>query len=417
MTDPKIAQPGVISRRRLLQGGALGGIGLFLVACGTKGSAASASAPASAAAGSSIAPSVGPTTSAAASASPTAPPSMAATLNWANWTYYMDVDPKDPKKFKTLEDFKAKYGTTVNYQEVINDNNEFVATISPQLTDGLDTGWDIVTLTDWMASRLIRLGWVEQLDLGNMPHVTANLQDVYKGVAWDPTNDHHVPWQSGMTGMGYDHAKTGDLTSLNALWDTKYKGKVDYLTEMRDTVGLAMLKLGLDPAKATTADCDAAIAEIKKAKDEGIIRAFKGNAYAEDLKSGDVVLSMAWSGDMVQALADKKTLRFTVADEGGLLWTDNCLIPKGAANPYTAQIMIDFCYQPEIAAQIEAYVNYICPVKGAAEVLRASDPLVAKNPLIFPPPEILARLHIFNGLNEADEKYFNDQFSTVGGLG
>ena len=164
-------------------------------------------------------------------------------------------------------------------------------------------------MTDWMAARLIRLDWVEQLDLGNMPNVTANLQDVYKNVTWDPTNDHHVPWQSGMTGLGYDKAKTGDLTSLDALWDTKYKGKVDYLTEMRDAIGLTMLKLGLDPSKATKADCDAAVAEIQKAKDAGIIRAFKGNAYAEDLKSGDVVLSMAWSGDMVQALADKPTPR------------------------------------------------------------------------------------------------------------
>jgi spermidine/putrescine transport system substrate-binding protein len=144
---------------------------------------------------------------------------------------------------------------------------------------------------------------------------------------------------------------------------------------------------------------------------------FKGNAYAEDLKKGDAVLSMAWSGDMVQALVEKKTLRFTVADQGGMLWTDNPLIPKAAAHAYTAQVMIDFCYDPKIAAQIEAYVNYICPVKGAAEVLLADNPEVANNPLIFPPPEILARLHIFNGLDEATEKYFNKEFATVMGLG
>ena len=179
---------------------------------------------------------------------------MATTLNWANWTYYMDVDPKDAKKFKTLEDFKAKYGTTVKYQEVIDDNDAFVGTIKPQLQSGKDTGWDLIVLTDWMAARLIRLKWVEQMDLGNMPNVVANLQDVYKNVTWDPTNDHHVPWQSGMTGLGYDQSKTGDLTSLDALYDPKYKGKVDYLTEMRDTIGLTMLKLGLDPSKATKDD-------------------------------------------------------------------------------------------------------------------------------------------------------------------
>jgi spermidine/putrescine transport system substrate-binding protein len=379
----------------------------------TRGRAGVSQAPSSAP---SAAPSAAaPSASAAPSPSvaPTPKPSMSATLNWANWTYYMDVDEKDKTKFKTLEDFKVKYGTTVKYEEIIDDNDTFVGTIRPQLEAGQDTGWDMMVLTDWMAARLIRLKWVEQMDLGNMPNVTANLQDVYKNVTWDPTNDHHVPWQSGMTGLGFDQAKTGDLTSLDALYDPKYKGKVDYLTEMRDSIGLTMLKLGLDPSKATKEDCDAAVAEIKKAVDAGIVRAFKGNEYAQDLISGNIVLSMAWSGDMVQALADKKTLRFTIADQGGMLWTDNVLIPNGAKNAYTAQVMIDFCYDPKIAAQIEAYVNYICPVKGAAEVLLADNPDVANNPLIFPPPDILAKLHIFNGLDEETEKYFNDQFGTV----
>ena len=412
MSENKVPHVPDLSRRQFVQGSAMAGFAVFLAACGRSGASTAPSTAPSAAA-----PSVAASEAPSASVEPTPKPSMAAELNWANWTYYMDVDPKDETKFKTLEDFKAKYGTTVNYQEVIEDNDVFIGTIRPQLSTGADTGWDMFVVTDWMAARLIRLGWVESMDLGNLPNVTANLQDVYKNVPWDPTNDHHVPWQSGMTGLGYDKAKTGELTSLDALWDVAYKGKVDYLTEMRDTIGLTMLKLGLDPSKATTADCDQAVAEIKKAKDAGIIRAFKGNAYAEDLKSGDAVLSMAWSGDMVQALVDKPTLAFTVASQGGMLWTDNCMIPMGAKNAYTAQVMIDFCYDPKIAAQIEAYVNYICPVKGAAEVLLAENPDVANNPLIFPPADILARLHIFNGLNEADEKYFNDQFATVSGLG
>jgi spermidine/putrescine transport system substrate-binding protein len=401
-----------LTRRQFVQGSAMAGFSVFLAACGRSAASGAPSVAPSASAPPSAAPSVAPS----ASVAPTPKPSTSAELNWANWTYYMDYD-EDTKKFKTLDDFKAKYGTTVKYSESIDDNDTFVGTIKPQLESGKDTGWDLIVLTDWMAARLIRLDWVEKMDLGNLPNVTANLQDVYKNVTWDATNDHHVPWQSGMTGLGYDKAKTGALSSLDALWDVKYKGKVDYLTEMRDSIGLTMLKLGLDPSKPTTADCDAAVAEIKKAKDAGIIRAFKGNAYAEDLKSGDAVLSMAWSGDMVQALVDKPTLAFTIADQGGMLWTDNCLIPKGAQNAYTAQVMIDFCYDPTIAAQIEAYVNYICPVKGAAEVLVAADPEIAKNPLIFPPADILAKLHIFGGMDEATEKYYNDKFSTVTGLG
>ena len=333
MSEKQVPHLPDLSRRQFVQGSAMAGFAVFLAACGKSGTSAAPSAAASAAA-----PSAAASVAPSASAEPTPKPSTSAELNWANWTYYLDVDPNDKTKFKTLEDFKAKYGTTVNYVEIIDDNDTFLGTIKPQLEAGQDTGWDMIVVTDWMAARLIRLGWVEQIDLGNMPNVAANLQDVYKNVTWDPTNDHHVPWQSGMTGLGYRQGEDRRPDQpRRALWDTKYKGKVDYLTEMRDAIGLTMLKLGLDPSKATNADCDAAVAEIQKARDAGIIRAFKGNAYAEDLKSGDVVLSMAWSGDMVQALVDKPTLAFTIADQGGMLWTDNVMIPKGAKNKYTAR--------------------------------------------------------------------------------
>ena len=109
-----------------------------------------------------------------------------AEVNWANWTYYMDVDENDPNVFPSLAKFTDKYGTKVNYSEVINDNEEFFGTIQPALQGGADTGWDIVTLTDWMAAKLIRLGWVEAFDLANMPNFVANLVDTYKGVDWDP---------------------------------------------------------------------------------------------------------------------------------------------------------------------------------------------------------------------------------------
>ncbi len=156
---------------------------------------------------------------------------------------------------------------------------------------------------------------------------------------------------------------------------------------------------------------------LQQARDKDIVRAFRGNAYAQDLAQGNVVLSMAWSGDMIQVLIDKPGLKFVIADEGGTLWTDNSMIPKGAAHKYTAELLIDWYYQPDIAAEVTAYVNYICPVKGTAEILMANDPEIANNPLIFPTAEIQARLHIFGGLSEEDEQYFNQKFAKVTGKG
>jgi spermidine/putrescine transport system substrate-binding protein len=394
-----------LSRRQVLIGGALAGTSAFLAACGTRGTTSSPSASESA--------------SASASASGGAGATPSPTLAWANWTYYIDVSESDPNVHPTLEKFKAQYGTTVDYQEVIEDNDSFYGQIKDALAAGKDSGWDIVTLTDWMAARIIRLGWAEDFDLANMPHFAANLKDEYKSVAWDSGAKKHAPWQSGMTGLGFDPAVTGELTSLKSFFtpDPRWNGKVEYLTEARDTLGLTMLSLGLDPAEPTREGCDQAIAVLQKAKDDGIVRSLKGNSYAEDLKSGDAVLVMAWSGDMVQVLVDKPGLKFVIGDEGGMLWTDNMLIPKGAAHKGTAELLIDYYYQPEVAAEVEAYVNYICPVKGAEEAMKARDPEIANNPLIFPPAELSARLRIFGALDEADERYVNEQFAKVLGVG
>jgi spermidine/putrescine transport system substrate-binding protein len=404
-----------ITRRRFLAGSAMAGFAAFLAACGTQGSGTAA-----------------PTGT--AGTPPTAPPSTAPVptkgveatygpeLNWANWCCYLDVDPKDPKKWKTLEDFKAAHGTTVNYQEVIDENEGFVASISNQITANQDPGWDIIVVTDWMVARLVRLGWVEQFSLNNMPNYVANVRDVYKQNTFDATMDHHAPWQTGMTGIGYDPTKTGELKSLKSLFEVnpKWKGKTEFLTEMRDAIGLTMLAAGLDPTKPTRADCDTAVTMMLKARSDGIVRDVQGNAYTEDLTSGDAVLCMAWSGDVVGLVADAPNVKFLFPDEGVMFWTDNCVIPKGAVHKGTAELMIDYCYVPEHQAQIEAGISYVTPVKGVQELYAAStDPdtkALATDPLRFPPAELTPKLIQFGILNEDDEKYFNEQFAKVIGV-
>jgi spermidine/putrescine transport system substrate-binding protein len=389
-----------VTRRAVLVGGTLAGFAAFLAACGTPGSSETPS----------VAPSTGPTPT---PAPPTPKPSPAAELNFANWPLYIDTDDNDPTKHKTLEDFKAEYGTTVKYSEVINDNDEFFGTIKAPLQANQDTGWDLIVLTDWMAARLVRLQWLEKIDLGNVPNYVNNLEDGFKAPDWDSTNEYHAPWQAGMTGLGFDSAVTGDLTSVNEFWNAKWKGKLTYLTEMRDTVGFALIKLGFSRQTFTLDQFDLAIAELQKAVDAKLVRAFTGNEYAESLVSGDVVVSMAWSGDIIQKQGDKETLRFRIPDEGGNLWYDNMLIPKGAAHKYTAELMIDFVYRPAIAAQIEAWVNYICPVKGAQAELAKIDPDLAKSELIFPSAATYAKVSGFRSTTEDEDKHMNDAFAAL----
>ena len=413
MSDqPLLDRP--ITRRAVLVGGSLAGFAAFLAACGTGGTKSAAPT-----AGPTAPPSTGTATTAPSPTSPGFTATYAPALNWANWCCYLDVDPKDATKWKTLEDFKAAHGTVVNYVEAIEENEGFVNKLAPLITAKQDPGWDIITVTDWMVARLVRLGWLEPFNLDNMPNFTANVRDVYRDNVFDKEMKFHAPWQTGMTGIGYDPAKCGTLTSLKSLYtvDSRWKGKTEYLTEMRDAIGLTMLALGLDPRTPTRDGCDKAVAAMQKAKADGIIRDVKGNSYTEDLSTGDAVLCMAWSGDIV-TLTDAPTVKFLFPDEGVMFWTDNTVIPKGAVHKGTAELMIDYCYVPEHAAQIEAGVAYVTPVKGVKEIFAAStdNKALADDPLRFPPAALEPKLVQFGILSEADEAYFNDKFAAVIGV-
>jgi spermidine/putrescine transport system substrate-binding protein len=406
-----------ISRRRFLQGSALVGFSAFLAACGTKGTASTA--PSLAATPTSTAALPSASTSAAPSAAASALSNVGGDLNFANWIGYIDVDASGAKH-PTLDKFSKEQGTKVNYVEAIDGNEEFYAKIQGQLSKGLPTDWDLMVVTDWMVARLVRQGWLEEIDKTQTPNFPANLLPQYIGRSFDPDTKFAAPWQSGMTGLGFDKKKTGALDSLDILFSDTYKGKITYLTEMRDTVGLSAIRLGSDPATITQAQFDAALAEVDKAVKAGIVRQIAGNSYVDIATAGDSVLAMAWSGDVLTLIvpAQKPTQdwQFVVAKEGGMLWTDNMCMPKGAKNKKQAISFINFYYDPENAATIEAYVNYVCPVKGAKEAMLKLDAAIANNPLIFPPDEITSRLKQFRAVTATEEQAWSQAFTKVLGL-
>jgi spermidine/putrescine transport system substrate-binding protein len=331
---------------------------------------------------------------------------LASTLTFSNWPLYIDVNEKT-KKHPTLDAFTQKFGVKVKYLEDINDNPSFFGKIQGPLSKGQSIDRDLIVMTDssGFPGRLIKLGWLEKIDKASIPNMK-NLIDVQKSPGWDPNRDYSLPWQSGMTGIGYDPNKVGgELTSVNELLtNPKFKGKVTLLSELADSVGLVMLANGDDPSKVTSSAYDKAIATMKKAVDSGQVRQFTGNDYAPLLAKGDVWACFAWSGDMVQLQADHPHLKWNLPDSGGMIWTDNMLIPKGG-NVYTASVLMNYYYNPAVAAKVEDYVNYICPVKGADKVLKKTDPAVAKNPLIFPTDEMLSKTHQFDAAAAQNDDY------------
>ncbi|MFE0177391.1 PotD/PotF family extracellular solute-binding protein [Streptomyces sp. NPDC059002] len=337
---------------------------------------------------------------------------------FSNWTEYMDVDEKDANRRPTLEAFTKRTGITVKYTEDINDNVEFFGKIKPQLAGGQDTGRDLICVTDWLAARLIRFGWVQKLDPANLPHAYARLSTQFRDPDWDPGRAYSYPWTGISTVVAYNKKATGGkkITSVSQLLDDpKLKGRVGFLSEMRDTVGMTLIDMGKDPGDFTDDDFDAAVARLQKAVDSGQIRRFTGNDYTADLEKGDIAACLGWAGDVVQLQADNPAVDFHIPDRGYITSTDNLLVPNKARHKRNAERLIDYYYEPEPAARLAAYINYVCPVDGVQEALAKIDKDAAANPLIIPDKEMKAKSRAFRSLSPKEETAYEEKFAKLTG--
>jgi spermidine/putrescine transport system substrate-binding protein len=294
----------------------------------------------------------------------------------SNWPLYIDKN--------TVPNFEKKTGISVAYHEDINSNEEFFNKMQPQLAQGESGERSIFVLADYMVAKMIKLGYLEKLDKSALPEVKANLAENLRHPPFDKEREYSVPWQSGMTGIIVNKEQAPEVRSICDLFNPKYKGKVDFLNEVRETVPLVMKCEGVDLEEATEADWMKAIEKIKTAAADGQIRRFTGNDYAQDLTSGNAVAVIGWSGDAVQLQADNPNLEWRMPTEGCMLWSENMIIPVGAPNPTAAEAFMNYVYIPEVQANIAEYVNYVTPVEGVQEILKEREPELAENDLIFP---------------------------------
>ena len=335
------------------------------------------------------------------------------TLNWANWPGYMDED--DAGDYPTLMRFEEETGITVNYLVDVDDNNSYYGKVKDQLALGQDIGADTVCLTDWMVARLIRFGYTQELDHANIPNV-ANLEPTLADPDFDPGRTQSLPWQGGFAGLCWNKEKVPQgLTSIADLWSPELKGRVGVLSEMRDTIGLLMLAEGIDISSDFTADDFTRAIEVFRTQIEsGQIRNVKGNAYMEDLTNEDTLAAIVWSGDVTVLNAEAgDKFGFAIPDSGGTIWNDNFVVPIGSTRKANAETLINYYYEPEVAAEVAAWVNYITPVVGAREAMEAIAPELVDNQLIFPDAETLSTVKMFRTLTSAEEQEYSAEFQSV----
>jgi spermidine/putrescine transport system substrate-binding protein len=372
----------MVSRRAVLAGaGGLGAAGL-LAACGGSDSADSANS-----------------------------------VRWGNWPLYLDYD-EETKKYPTLEKFTEQTGIAAQYFEDYNDNDEFYGKVQAQLKLGEDIGYDVVTPTDWMAARWIRLGYTQKFDAANVPN-KKNILASLASPSFDPNREQTLTWQGIMGGFGWNVEKNPKgIRTIDDLFAPQNKGKIVVLSEMRDTVGIILLSQGVNLQTVTEDQFMNAVDFMAKKIADGWIRGVKGNEYAEDLTSGDATAVIGWSGDMFILKSENEgKFDFALPESGGTISGDNFIIPStvSAEGKANAEKLINFYYDPAIAAEVAAYVNYVCPVEGAQAEMEKIDPALAASPFIFPDAAMSSKLNVFRSLTPAEETAWGEAFQKAAG--
>jgi len=338
-------------------------------------------------------------------------------VRFGNWPLYLDVDDSG-KNYPTLQAFTKETGIDVKYFEDYNDNDEFFGKVQAQLKLGKDIGYDLVCPTDWMASRWIRLGYTQKFDAANVPN-KVNILDTLASPSFDPKRESSLTWQGIMGGFGWNTAKNPKgVRTLDDLFSPANKGKIVVLSEMRDTVGIILRSQGVSLATVTENQFMNAVDFLAKKIADGWIRGVKGNEYAEDLTSGDATAVIGWSGDMFILKSENAgKFDFAIPESGGTISGDNMMIPSTVTAEAKANTekLINYYYEPAVAAEVAAYVNYVCPVKGAQAEMEKIDPKLAASEFIFPSAKTMANLSVFRSLTPTEETTWTEAFQKAAG--
>jgi spermidine/putrescine transport system substrate-binding protein len=328
-------------------------------------------------------------------------------LRVSNWPLYMADG--------FVAAFQTASGLTVDYKEDFNDNEEWFAKNKEPLSRKQDIGADLVVPSQFMAARLIGLGWLNPISEQRWTNMKNLRTDLLEGKA-DPGRKYTAPYMSGMVGIAYNKAAIGrDVTKVDDMWDPAFKGKVSLLSDTQDGLGMFMLAQGNSPEDPTIETVQKAVDVIKEQKDKGQIRRFTGNDYADDLAAGNIVVAQAYSGDVVQLQKDNPDLKFVVPDSGSSTFVDTMVIPYTTQNQKAAEEWINYIYDRANYAKLIAATRYVPVLSDMADALNKVDPELAKNPLINPPKETLDKLKAWAPLTDEQTQEFNKAYAAVTG--
>lgn len=374
------------SRRRFIGGGAAAAAAMvlgpsFLVACGSESGTSETTTQTGGPAG--------------------------GTLRISNWPLYMADG--------FIAAFQDSSEITVDYKEDFNDNEEWFAKVKEPLSRKQDIGADLVVPTSFMATQIRNLNWLNDFTEGSVPN-KKNLRPDLLNAQMDPGRKFSAPYMTGMVGLAYNRAATGrDITTIDDLWNPEFKGQVSLLSDVQDGLGMILLSQGGDPAAPTTESVQKAVDLVREQKDNGQIRRFTGNDYAEDLAAGNVVIAQAYSGDVVQLQADNPDLQFVVPESGGTDFLDTMVIPYTTRNQPAAEAWIDYVYDRANYAKLIAFTQFVPVLSDMTDELNKIDPGLANNQLINPPQETIDKITAWAPLADEQKQEYASMYAAVTG--
>ena len=317
------------------------------------------------------------------------------TLNFYNWTAYIDDtsnDPDQPANQLTIPKFEKESGIKVNYR-TYSSNEDLVAKLGAGKSD-----FDVVVPSDFVVIGLIAEKALKKIDKSKVPNVDKNMAEKYKDLYYDRGLEYSVPWANGNTGIGVNKDVVKETVTDAAIFgNPAYKGKMTLLDEPRSTIALALFFLGLDPTTGDEAYLDKAFAQLQKWKDNDVSVT---SDYQDPLGAGDVVVAHAYSGDVFQqATQSGKNLEYVIPSQGGDQYVDSMVIPADAPHPSNALEFMNFVYTPEVSANLMKAITYRNGCEPAYALLPKE---VRDNPVVFPPPDVEKRLNFINVDEKAD---------------
>lgn len=297
-------------------------------------------------------------------------------INVYNWGDY--IDPS------VIKDFQKEFNVKVNYNTFATNEDMYVS-----IKKG-GTSYDVAFPSDYMIERMIEEDMLEKINKDNVPNIS-NIEDRFLYLDFDPNNDYSVPYMWGTVGIIYNKEMVDDkVNSWDILWNEKYKGQILMLDSQRDSIAVALKKLGYSMNSRDTNELEQAKEELIKQKP--LVYAYVGDEVKDIMVGEEAALAVVWSGDAVAMIRENENLEYVIPKEGTNLWFDNMIIPKTSKNKEIAEQFINFMQRPEIAARNTDYVGYSTPNYKAMELLPED---IVNSKVAYPTEEEMGDVEIF----------------------